>query len=161
MYGDIKEEIRQLFESKRYVLDVLNEEEKALYYKFVSVKANFAEYKQSIKILSQFLSKYFNEKTILLIDEYDVPIQKGYMQGFYEKIVDFIKSLFNNSLKANDNIKFAVMTGVLRVSKESIFSDLNISTTDENKQNTTQSKSKNVIENSVKFDCGWDCCCAR
>lgn len=125
MYGDIKEEIRQLFESKRYVLDVLNEEEKALYYKFVSVKANFAEYKQSIKILSQFLSKYFNEKTILLIDEYDVPIQKGYMQGFYEKIVDFIKSLFNNSLKANDNIKFAVMTGVLRVSKESIFSDLN------------------------------------
>ena len=70
MYGDIKEEIRQLFESKRYVLDVLNEEEKVLYYKLVSVKANFAEYKQSIKILSQFLSKYFNEKTILLIVEY-------------------------------------------------------------------------------------------
>lgn len=125
MYDDIKEEIRQLFESKRYVIDVLNEEEKVLYNKFLSVKANLAEYKQSLKVLSQFLRRYFNEKPILLIDEYDVPIQKGYMQGFYKEIVDFIKSLFNNSLKANDSIRFAVMTGVLRVSKESIFSDLN------------------------------------
>ncbi len=125
MYEDIKEEIRQLFENKKYVIEILNEEERKVFEKFTKKEANQAEYKQSIKILSQYMKRYYNKNVILLIDEYDVPIQKGFMKGFYEEIVEFIKSLFNNSLKTNDCVKFAVMTGVLRVSKESIFSDLN------------------------------------
>lgn len=125
MYQKMQEEIRQLFESKRYLLSVLSDSEKDLYERFVKKEANLAEYEKSIKILSEFLQKYYSQKVILLIDEYDVPIQKGYVEGFYDDIVNFIKNLFSNSLKANDSIEFAVMTGVLRVSKESIFSDLN------------------------------------
>ena len=124
-YSGIKEIIRQLFESKRYVMDLLNDEEKALYRKFLLKEADLSEYKLSLKLLSQYLYNYYNEKVIILIDEYDVPIQKGYLKGFYSEIVDFIKGLFNNTLKTNENIEFAIMTGVLRVSKESIFSDLN------------------------------------
>ena len=124
-YSGIKEIIRQLFESKRYVMDLLNDEEKALYRKFLLKEADLSEYKLSLKLLSQYLYNYYNEKVIILIDEYDVPIQKGYLKGFYSDIVDFIKGVFNNALKSNENIEFAIMTGVLRVSKESIFSDLN------------------------------------
>ncbi len=125
MYEQMQEEIRQLFESKRYVTSILNDQEKELFEKFTGKKAAQSEYEQSIKILSQYMKRYYNKNTILLIDEYDVPIQKGYMQGFYKEVINFIKNLFHNSLKTNDTIKFAVMTGVLRVSKESIFSDLN------------------------------------
>ena len=124
-YSGIKEIIRQLYESKRYVMEILNEEEKELYRQFLLKKADLSEYKLSLKLLSQYLYKYYKEKVIILIDEYDVPIQKGYLKGFYTQIVDFIKALFNNALKTNENIEFAIMTGVLRVSKESIFSDLN------------------------------------
>ena len=124
-YSGIKEIIRQLYESKRYVMEILNEEEKKLYRQFLTEQADLSKYKQSLKILSEYLYRYYNEKVIILIDEYDVPIQKGYLKGFYTQIVDFIKALFNNALKTNENIEFAIMTGVLRVSKESIFSDLN------------------------------------
>lgn len=125
IYSGIKEIIRQLYESKRYVMEILNDEEKELYKKFLIEEADLSKYKQSLKILSEYLYKYYHEKVIILIDEYDVPIQKGYLKGFYAEIVDFIKGLFNNALKTNENIEFAIMTGVLRVSKESIFSDLN------------------------------------
>ena len=76
-------------------------------------------------LLSKILYEKYNKKVIILIDEYDVPIQNGYLKGFYSNIVGFTKSLFNNALKTNEYIEFAIMTGVLRVSKESIFSDLN------------------------------------
>ena len=125
MYQGIQEEMRQVFESKKYVLEVLDETEKSLYNKFLTHEANEQQYMQSIKILSQFMEKYWKQKVIILIDEYDVPIQNGYLNNFYNEIVTFIKTLFNNGLKTNDSIKFAIMTGVLRVSKESIFSDLN------------------------------------
>ena len=124
-YSGVKELIRQLYESKRYVMEILNEEEKELYKKFLTEEVDLSKYKQALKILSQYLNKYYDEKVIILIDEYDVPIQKGYLKGFYAEIVDFIKGLCNNALKTNENIEFAIMTGVLRVSKESIFSDLN------------------------------------
>lgn len=125
MYSGFKEIIRELFSSKKYLLEILDDAEKALFQKFTLKEADLSEYKLSLKILSNFLFRYYNQKVILLIDEYDVPIQKGYIKGFYSNIIDFIKGLFNNALKSNDNIQFAVMTGVLRVSKESIFSDLN------------------------------------
>ena len=125
MYATIKEEIRELFESKRYVLESLNDEQKNLYFKFLRKEASRDEYEKSIKILSQFMEKYYQSKVVLLIDEYDVPIQTGYTKGFYNDIIGFIKNLFGNALKTNDSVKISVMTGILRVSKESIFSDLN------------------------------------
>ena len=83
------------------------------------------ELKDSILFLSNCLYKYHKKQVIILIDEYDVPIQEGYLDGFYDEIIDFIKSLLSNSLKSNNSLKMGILTGVLKVSKESIFSDLN------------------------------------
>lgn len=125
MYLGIKEEIRQLYQSKIYIKEILEEKEIELYDKYLCSNANEEENKQALKNMSVYVERYFGKKPILLIDEYDVPIQNGFTYGFYDEIVSFIKSFFNNSLKSNDSIEFAIMTGVLRVSKESIFSDLN------------------------------------
>ena len=125
MYRTIKEEFRELFESKRYLLEILNVQEKNIFYRFLTKEASQDEYEKSIKMLSQYMERYYNQKVVLLIDEYDVPIQNGYTKDFYNDVIGFIKNLFGNTLKTNDSVKFAVMTGILRVSKESIFSDLN------------------------------------
>ena len=125
MYASVKEEIREQYSNKRYVLEILNEEEKSFYNKVLFKEAEKKEYEIAIKKLSQFLERYYKEKVVLLIDEYDVPIQCGYNKGFYGEVISFIKNLFGNTLKTNDSVIFSVMTGVLRVSKESIFSDLN------------------------------------
>ena len=125
MYAIIKEEFRELFANKRYVYDNLDNDEKEVYTRILRKEASQDEYEKAIKILSQFMERYFGKKVVLLIDEYDVPIQTGYARGFYNEVIGFIKNLFGNGLKTNDSVKFAVMTGILRVSKESIFSDLN------------------------------------
>ena len=125
MYAIIREEFREVFANKRYLMDVLDDDEKKVYTKILYKEANQDEYEKAIKMLSQAMEKYYGKKAILLIDEYDVPIQNGYLYGYYDEIVLFIKNLFGNGLKTNNSIKFAVMTGILRVSKESIFSDIN------------------------------------
>lgn len=117
--------IQRLFAQHDHVKEALKSIEKQWYDQIMEGKANISQYENSFKILSYAMNQYYKENVILLIDEYDVPIQTGYLNGYYKQIVGFIKNLFGNALKTNDNIKFAVMTGVLRVSKESIFSDLN------------------------------------
>ncbi len=79
----------------------------------------------SLKILSGLLEKHHGQKVILLIDEYDVPLAKAFEQGYYNQMVLFIRNLFENVLKTNDSLKFAVLTGCMRISKESIFTGLN------------------------------------
>lgn len=79
----------------------------------------------SLKILSQLLSKHYNQKTIILIDEYDVPLDKAFQHGYYTEMVSLIRGLLGQALKTNDFLQFAVLTGCLRVSKESIFTGLN------------------------------------
>ena len=79
----------------------------------------------SLKILSQLLSKHYGRKVIVLIDEYDVPLDKAFQGGYYEEMVSLIRNLFGNALKTNDALQFAVLTGCLRISKESIFTGLN------------------------------------
>jgi len=79
----------------------------------------------SLKTLSQLLSKHYDKKVILLIDEYDVPLDKAFQGGYYEEMVSFIRNMFGNVLKTNADLYFAVITGCLRVSKESIFTGLN------------------------------------
>lgn len=79
----------------------------------------------SLQILSQLLEKHYGQKAILLIDEYDVPLDKAFQRGYYDEMVSLIRSLFDNALKTNDSLYFAVLTGCLRISKESIFTGLN------------------------------------
>lgn len=79
----------------------------------------------SLKTLSQLLSKYFGQKVILLIDEYDVPLDKAFQAGYYDEMVLLIRNMLGNALKTNDSLYFAVLTGCLRISKESIFTGLN------------------------------------
>ena len=79
----------------------------------------------SLKTLSQLLEKHYGQKVILLIDEYDVPLDKAFQNGYYVEMVNLIRSLFDNGLKTNDSLYFAVLTGCLRISKESIFTGLN------------------------------------
>lgn len=79
----------------------------------------------SLKTLSQLLSKHFGQKVILLIDEYDVPLDKAFQAGYYDEMVLLIRNMLGNALKTNDSLYFAVLTGCLRISKESIFTGLN------------------------------------
>ena len=79
----------------------------------------------AIKDLSDYLSRYFGKKVIILLDEYDTPMQEAYVSGYWEELVAFTRSLFNATFKTNPYLERAIMTGITRVSKESIFSDLN------------------------------------
>ena len=79
----------------------------------------------SLKTLSQLLSRHFGQKVILLIDEYDVPLDKAFQSGYYDEMLNLIRNLLGNALKTNESLYFAVLTGCLRISKESIFTGLN------------------------------------
>ena len=109
---------------------VLEESEKDLYKALIQVengKYTMAEelLVDSLYTLSRLLSKHYGKKVILLIDEYDVPLDKAFQGGYYEEMVSLIRNLFSNALKTNSDLYFAVITGCLRISKESIFTGLN------------------------------------
>lgn len=87
--------------------------------------AEKSEYLTSLAFLSACLAKVYDKKVIILIDEYDVPLENAYYTGFYDEMVGFIRSLFESALKTNANLEFAVITGCLRISRESIFTGLN------------------------------------
>jgi len=92
----------------------------------ISEEVSKTDIENSFKLLSKLLTVAYDQRAIVLIDEYDTPIQTGFMQGYYDEIVDFFKTFMGAVLKDNDvNLQKAVLTGILRVSKESIFSDLN------------------------------------
>ncbi len=81
--------------------------------------------KSSLQTLPQLLQKHYGQSAVILVDEYDVPLDKAYQSGYYDSMVELIKVLFGNAFKTNDGLKFAVLTGCLRISKESIFTGLN------------------------------------
>ena len=113
--------------------DKLSDEEKTLYRQLVQTgTAQGGIYAMtdealsaSLKTLSQLLAKHYGRKVVILIDEYDVPLDKAFQGGYYDEMVSLIRNLFGNALKTNDNLQFAVLTGCLRISKESIFTGLN------------------------------------
>ena len=109
-----------LAESKK-VLD----KEKAAFERFLNEQDTMDDVQESLKMLSSLLYQHYGQKTILLIDEYDVPLDKAFQHGYYKEMVALIRSLFGQALKTNDYLQFAVLTGCLRVSKESIFTGLN------------------------------------
>ena len=123
----IKECISQEYRRHAFVCDglKLSDSEKQLFQKLADGKGTMDEYSGSLQFLSQCLYKETGEKVIILLDEYDVPLENAYFRGFYDEIIDFIRSLFESGLKTNDALKFSVITGCLRISKESIFTGLN------------------------------------
>ncbi len=125
-YELIISEIINLYSEHRYLLEnnILYENEKDIFNKILLKTASKIEYQRSIKQLSEYLQRYHNEKTVILIDEYDAPIQAGYKM-FYDKVVSFMRNLLSGAFKDNNNIYKGIITGILRVSKESIFSGLN------------------------------------
>lgn len=103
----------------------LTDLEKARFSRFLHGEANDAEISSSARIFTELLAKHYGEKTILLIDEYDAPIERARYRGFYDQMVTFFRLFYGESLKANISLRFAALTGVLQISKESLFSDLN------------------------------------
>lgn len=104
----------------------LSEYEKELYRLLANGNARAVDYENSLETLSMLLRKHHDSKAMIIIDEYDTPIQQGYTCGFYSQIVNFMRNLFSGGLKDNDdNLSFGFLTGILRVAKESIFSGLN------------------------------------
>lgn len=123
--GNEARQFRYLLES-----DQLNADDKELYRSLTAIKDGMFTMTDellvdSLRILSELLSKHFASKAILLIDEYDVPLDKAFQAGYYDEMVSLIRNLFGNALKTNDDLYFAVLTGCLRISKESIFTGLN------------------------------------
>jgi hypothetical protein len=113
------------FSKHDYVLDSLNEADKKLYRLLSSRQGTPHDYKTSLNFLSQCLEKFHSQKVVILIDEYDVPLENAYFSGFYNEMIAFIRSLFESAFKTNASLNFAVLTGCLRISKESIFTGLN------------------------------------
>ena len=107
--------------------DILSEDEKDLYnrLKSLNIEADETEYIYSIKNLCVYLERYYEQKPIILIDEYDVPLQRAYINDYYKEAINFFRGLLQDALKTNNSLEFAVMTGCLRISKESIFTGLN------------------------------------
>lgn len=103
----------------------LNAYEKEQYINLSRGKANEVDYQMSLQVLSLLLYKHYGKECVVIIDEYDTPIQQGHTCGFYEQIIDFMRSFFSGGLKDNTYLAYGFLTGILRVAKESIFSGLN------------------------------------
>ncbi len=122
----LKEDISREFNRHRNLSEGIETEEIRLkYHRFAAGTAEDDEYLTALKFLSECLYSFYGRKAVILIDEYDVPLENAYFNGFYDRMVVLIRSLFESALKTNDTLEFAVVTGCLRISKESIFTGLN------------------------------------
>ena len=125
-YSQLAYEIGALYKEHDYLLEspVLGEEEKKLFWKIKERKTGKIEVMRSLQILSQLLNKHYKKEVILLIDEYDVPIAKATSNGYYKEMLEIMKGLMQ-ALKDNLSLRFAVITGCLKIAKESIFTGTN------------------------------------
>lgn len=126
-YDQISNIIRQEFErhSKLLGSEHCSIYEKAYFKMVLKEKANSTDMMMSLQRLSQMLDEHYGIPPIIIIDEYDTPIQQGYMRGFYDEVILFMRNLFSGGLKDNRHLSYGFLTGILRVAKESIFSGLN------------------------------------
>ena len=126
-YHSLLDEVAKEYDRHSFILnsDLLEAHEKEQFLKIRNQKASSIESAKSLEFLSRCLYKVYGHKVIILLDEYDVPLENAYFRGFYNQITDFLRSLFESSLKTNPNLEFAVVTGCLRISRESIFTGLN------------------------------------
>ena len=125
-YACLVGEICKEFERHSYVLQgEMSQRNREIFERISLGKGSDDEYATAFAFLSECLFKYHKKKTIILIDEYDVPLENAYFRGFYDEMIDFIRSLFESALKTNPYLEKSVITGCLRISKESIFTGLN------------------------------------
>ena len=130
-YKDTREMIcailRNLYIKHSFLKDseVLTDADRAYFDRMLAVEISNSDACSALYQLSDFLYRYYGKKVIILLDEYDTPMQEAYVNGYWDEIVSFTRSLFNSTFKTNPYLERAVMTGITRVSKESIFSDLN------------------------------------
>lgn len=126
-YDLIYKTIRNEFERHSELLEssALSSYSKDYIRKVLDGKASENDMMMSLSMLSQMLDEHYSKKAIIIIDEYDIPIQQGYMQGFYDKVILFMRNLFSGGFKDNKHLSYGFLTGILRVAKESIFSGLN------------------------------------
>ena len=131
-YMELKKRISEEYKRHRYVLqgEILTADEKAHFEAVCSIMDDDSLYTDALEFLAMCLAKYHGKKTIILVDEYDVPLENAYFRGFYDEMIDFIRSLFESALKTNPYLEKGVITGCLRISKESIFTGLNNLETD-------------------------------
>ena len=124
--GKICQMLAELYASCEFLLDgnTMAENDR-VFFKSVSVEMDDVTATLAIHYLSKYLSDYYGKKVIILLDEYDTPMQEAYVHGYWEELVAFTRSMFNAAFKTNPWLERAIMTGITRVSKESIFSDLN------------------------------------
>ena len=126
-HASLIDEISKEFKRHKYVLrsDALSQTEKNDFELICDKKAEPIAYAKAFGFLSECLARYHGKNAIILIDEYDVPLENAYMEGFYNDMIKFIRSLFESALKTNPYLERGVITGCLRISKESIFTGLN------------------------------------
>ncbi|MCX5925089.1 MAG: AAA family ATPase, partial [Candidatus Dependentiae bacterium] len=126
-FDKIKRVISQVYSHHIYLLHspLLTAIQKAEFEAIIGLTASVVAYEVSLKNLTYYLSSYHNKNPIVLIDEYDVPVHAGFRGGYYDEVVSFIKSFFGDGIKNNNYLHFAVMTGALRIAKESIFTGMN------------------------------------
>ena len=127
MMMQLKTIMMEVYYEHRYVLEKeeMSEGERKIFNRMLSAEANDIDIMNSLKILSKILYQYYNKPVILLIDEYDVPLQNAYIQGYYEEAVSFYRTFYGATFKDNPYLEKTVITGVSRVAKESIFSGAN------------------------------------
>ena len=126
-YESLLDEITREYVRHQYVLtsSCLTEEYRGRYEAVMNRRADKISYAKALAFLSECLKRYHGRNTVILLDEYDVPLENAFFRGYYEQMTDFIRSLFESALKTNENLEFAVITGCLRISRESIFTGLN------------------------------------
>lgn len=157
-FSDVRKKIcsliRKLYNHYDFLLDsgYLNNNEKEL---FSQVSVNMEDYiaVDSLRALCLYLSRYYGKKVIILMDEYDTPLQEAYVNGYWEELTEFIRGLFNSSFKTNPYLERAIMTGITRVGKESIFSDLNnlrVITTTTNSYSDSFGFSRKEVEQALE-----------
>ena len=126
-YKKICRALAEEFRRHQYLLEgnSLADDQKIMFQKIMTEQAGYSAYNDALKFLSECLWQYHGKNTIILIDEYDVPLENAYFRGFYNEMIDFIRSLFESALKTNPYLEKGVITGCLRISRESIFTGLN------------------------------------
>jgi hypothetical protein len=126
-YENLKQVIANEYKRHDYLLksDVIDEIQKNIYTNIMAFNATQSDYESSLKNLSKYLYDYHEKNVIILIDEYDTPIQQGFLNEYYDEIIGFMRILLSGALKDNSFLEKGILTGILRVAKESIFSGLN------------------------------------
>lgn len=120
----IRQLISNMYDEFKFIREEMDERE-LFYFDNVWFNKNIADWKGSLKALTKYLYEYYGEKAVVLIDEYDTPIIQAYQEGYYKQAISFFKKFYGDAMKDNEYLQFGIMTGILRIAKEGIFSGLN------------------------------------